>query len=131
MPTSHPPEVSPRKRPSTGRTDLASCLGEEVVVLLRNPAELKYCLGEVAPPGNSWRATLVGYDDIGVWLEPVHWIEQARRGEAHSVLHILVSWNNVAGLLVDSDRSKPSQLAKWHNGQHDKPAAKTTARKKK
>ncbi|MEW6279410.1 MAG: hypothetical protein AB1758_12345 [Candidatus Eremiobacterota bacterium] len=79
------------------KTDFPTCVGNIVVLYVKNPEELASLKLPLAD-GNRLEGRLVGVERQGLWMEPKQWMENAIEQQTE-LQHVFITWENVLSMV--------------------------------
>lgn len=78
------------------RTDLSSCIGNPILLFVKDEEALK---GLKLPlEDGKLECRLVGVERYGVWVEPEKWVEASMK-EQKQLHHVFLLWENVLSIM--------------------------------
>ncbi len=78
------------------RTDLSSCIGNHVILYVKDEDALKSL--KLPLKEGKVECRLVGVERFGVWIEPDKWVEASMK-EQKQLHHVFLLWENVLSIM--------------------------------
>lgn len=78
------------------RTDLSSCIGNPVILYLKEEEALKAL--KLPVKDGKIECRLVGVERFGIWIEPEKWVETSVK-EQKPLHHVFLLWENVLSIM--------------------------------